>query len=160
MGASGSSERTDTMKPAWILVANAAQARLVEQEPGSPMVVVHAFHHPESRLSSSMIGDSERGRQSSDRAYGAQAYAAHLEPHRKEHLRFAGEVADYLEQAALQGRMHKLHVFAASPFLGELKARFGDATLRLLAGTHDLDLSSFGLDEIERRVQLALHSAA
>lgn len=148
------------MKSDWILVANAAQARLLQSEPGTPMVVVRAFHHPDSRLSSSKLGDSERGRESSDRGHGGQAYAAHVEPHRKEHLRFARELADFLEQSALQGQMRRLHVFAASPFLGELKEQLGDATLRLLAGTHDLDLSSFALGEIERRVQSALHSAA
>lgn len=50
-------------------------------------------------------------------------------------------------------------VFASSPFLGELKAELGDATRRVLAGTHDLDLTSFGLAEMEQRVQHELARA-
>lgn len=144
------------MKPDWILVANAAQARLFQQEPGSPMTVLQAFHHPESRVRSSVLGNDERGRQLTDSRAGAAAYQARVEPHRKEHLRFAAELADFLEQGARAGRCGQVRVFAASPFLGELKAQFGDATQRLLAGSHDLDLSAVGLAEIEWRVRQAI----
>lgn len=141
------------MKPDWILVANAAQARLFEQEPGSPMTVLQTFHHPASRLHSSELGDQERGRQKTDNRAGAVAFQARVEPQRKEHLRFAGELADFLEQGAQAGRCRHLHVFAASPFLGELRAQFGNATQRVLAGSHDLDLSPVGLAEMEARVR-------
>lgn len=114
------------MKPDWILVANAAQARLFQQEAGSPMT---------------------------DNRAGAAAYQARIEPHRKEHLRFASELAEFLEQGAQGARCRRIHVFAASPFLGELTAQLRDATHRLLAGSHDLDLSAVGLSEIEQRVR-------
>ncbi|HAL37980.1 MAG TPA: hypothetical protein DCP03_07625 [Polaromonas sp.] len=47
-------------------------------------------------------------------------------------------------------------IFASSPFLGELKAELGAATVCLLSTTHDLDLTSFGLTELEQRVERAL----
>jgi len=141
------------MQPDWILVANASEARLLQQDPGSPMAVLQAFHHPASRLHSSELGDAERGREGSDRRHGASAYSAHIEPQRKEHVRFARELAASLEQGASQGRCNRIHVFAASPFLGELKAELGDATRRRLAGAYDLDLSSLGLAQIEERVR-------
>ena len=141
------------MQPDWFLVANASEARLLQQEPGSPMAVLQAFHHPASRLHSSELGDAERGRERSDRRDGASAYAAHIEPQRKEHLHFARELAAALERGASQGHCHRIHVFAASPFLGELKAELGDATRRRLADAHDLDLSSLGLAQIEERVR-------
>lgn len=144
------------MKPDWILVANAAQARLFEQKPGHPMAVLQAFDHPESRLHSSDLGNDERGRQQTDRRAGAAAYQARVEPQRKEHLRFASELADYLEQGARNGRCRHIHLVAASPFLGELKGQLGDSAQRLLAGSHDLDLSAVGPAEIERRVQQAI----
>lgn len=144
------------MKPDWILVANAAQARLFQREPGSPMTVLQAFHHPASRVRSSVLGDDERGREQTDSRAGAAAYQARVEPHRKEHLRFAAELADFLEQGARAGSCRQIHVFAASPFLGELRAQLGDATHGLLAGSHDLDLSAVGLAEIESRVQQVL----
>ena len=146
------------MQPDWFLVANASEARLLQQEPGAPMVVLKAFHHPASRLHSSELGDAERGREASDRRQGASAYAAHIEPQRKEHLHFARELAAALEQGAGEGRCHRIHLFASSPFLGELKAELRDAALKHLGSTHDLDLSSLGLAQIEARVS-ALHAS-
>ena len=144
------------MKPDWILVANAAHARLLQQEEGAPMTVLRAFEHPASRQHSSELGDAERGREATDRAFGGAAYEAHIEPQKKEHLRFARELSAMLEEGAQQGRYQRIHVFASSPFLGELKAELGTATQRVVAGTHDLDLSALPLAEIEQRVQHAL----
>lgn len=149
----GFTEGKDSMSPDWILVADAAQARLLQQEAGATMTVIHAFHHPASRAHSSALGADERGRQKSDRSFGGAAFEARVEPQRKEHLRFARELAQFLEEGAVQGRCRALRVFAPSPFLGELKAELGPRTQRLLAGSHDLDLTAFGLDEVERRVQ-------
>jgi protein required for attachment to host cells len=142
------------MKPDWILIANASRARLFQQqEPGTPYVLLRSFEHPASRLHSSELGDDERGRQRTDRAYGAAAYEPRMDEQRKEHLRFAGELADHLEDGAQHGLYGTVRVFAASPFLGELKARFGAATQRVLAGTYDVDLSAVGPAEIGRRVE-------
>lgn len=148
------------MKPDWILVANAAQARLLQREPGSPMTVLQAFHHPASRLRSSELGDDARGRERTDHRAGAAPFEARVDAHRKEHLRFAGELADVLERGAQAGQYRHLHVFAGSPFLGELRAALGDATRRLLAGRHELDLSAVGLSELELRVEQALRATA
>jgi len=41
----------------------------------------------------------------------------------------------------------------SSPFLGELKSKLGPATQRVLAGTHDMDLSAVGLAEMEARIR-------
>mgnify|MGYP001627163270 CR=1 FL=1 len=140
------------MKPEWILVANAAEARLLQHEAGTPFTVLHSFHHPASRQRSRELGDAEGGRETSDRSHAAVAFQPRLDPHRKEHLRFARELAGFVEQGAREGQFQRLHVYAASPFLGELKGELGAATQRLLAGSHDLDLSALGLGEIERRV--------
>ena len=141
------------MKPTWILIANAANARLLQQEEGTPMVVLKAFHHPESRQKGIDLAADAAGRESTDRSYGAAAYAARQDVRRKEHAQFAHELGEYLEQAALGHEYAALQVFASSPFLGELKQALGDNTHRLLAGTHDLDLTPVGLAELERRVQ-------
>lgn len=143
------------MKPDWILVASAARARLLQHEPGSPMTVLQAFDHPASRVRSSGLGDDERGRQKTDGRAGAVAYEARLEPQRKERQRFASELADFLEQGAQEGRCRHIRVFAASPFLGELRERLGDASRRLLAGSHDVDLSAMDLEAIGERVRQA-----
>lgn len=143
------------MKPDWILIASASRARVLQQEQGR-FAELRAFEHAASRLPSSQLGDDARGRERSDRAFGGAAYEPRMDLHRKEHLRFAGELAEFLEEGAQQGRYGSLHVFAPSPFLGELKAQLSEATLRLLAGSHDLDLSAVGPAELGRRIEKAL----
>ena len=70
----------------------------------------------------------------------------------KEHQQFAREIAEYLEHAARENRYRALHLFAASHFLGDIKQALGDNTRKLLAGTHDVDLTPVGLTELERRI--------
>jgi protein required for attachment to host cells len=148
-----------SMQPDWILIANASRARVLQQQQGRRLAELKIFEHPESRLHSSELGDDPRGRQRRDGLYGAAAFEPHLSAQRKEHVRFAHELAGYLETAAQQGLYRSLQVFAGSPFLGELKAELGDATRRLLAGCHDLDLSSVGPAELGRRIEHALAQA-
>jgi len=144
------------MKADWILIADASRARLLQQDEGILCAFLRSFEHPASRLHSSELGDGERGRQATDRSFGAAAFEPRLDAHRKEHLHFAGELAGFLEAAALKGEFQSVRVFAPSPFLGELKAQLGDATRRLLASTHDLDLSAVGPAEIGRRIAQAV----
>lgn len=141
------------MKPDWILIANATQARLLQKERGGPLVVLKSFSHPQSRSKVSELADDRAGQERSDRSFGGTAYPPRLDPKRKEHLNFARELADHLEQQAQQGHFRSLELFASSPFLGELRAALGDATNRLLTEAHDLDLTAVGLAEMERRIE-------
>lgn len=140
------------MKPDWILIANAAHARLLAREPGSPLVVLKSFEHPQSRSKVSDLADGPSGRERSDQAFGGAALQPRQDAKTREHLHFARELADYLEQHAQQHGFNSLAVYASNPFLGELKAELGEATRRLLQGTHDLDLTAFGVGEVERRI--------
>jgi protein required for attachment to host cells len=101
---------------------------------------------------SSELGDAPAGQEKADRSFGGSAYEFRSDAHKKEHLHFAHELADYLEQQAQQGRFHSLALYSSSPFLGELKSALGTAAARLLTATHDVDLTSVGLVELERRI--------
>jgi hypothetical protein len=144
------------MKPDWILIANASRARVLQQQEGRPPALLQQFEHRASRLHSSELGDDEAGRERKDGLSGSAAFEPRIKAQRKEHLRFARELADFLEAGAQQALYGSVRVFAPSPFLGEVKAVLGDATQRLLAGSHDLDLSSVGIAEIRRRIEQAL----
>jgi len=119
------------MRPDWTLIANATRARLLQQERGAPMVILESFIHPRGR------GDLNA----------------------REHTEFARELAQMLEREAQLDHFASLTVFASSPFLAEIKAELGKATLRRLASAHELDLTSFGLSELEERIaqELAVH---
>ncbi len=141
------------MKPNWILIANATHARLLVQESGSPMVVLQGFEHPQGRSKISELADDRAGHDNTERNFGGTAYQPRVNAKQKEHIRFARELADFLDSAAQQASFHSLVVFASNPFMGELKAELGVAATRLLASTHDIDLTSFGLTEVEQRIQ-------
>lgn len=143
------------MKPDWTLIANASQARLLQREAGAPAVVLHAFHHPQSRAKPSELGDDKAGREGGAQSFGGAAFVPHADAHRKELQHFAHEIAQYLEQGARDGRFHQLTVYASSPFLGELKHALGHATQPLLAAAHDADYTGLGLAELEERLRQA-----
>lgn len=140
------------MRPDWILVANATHARLLQKDAGAPVVVIDSFEHPASRARPSTLGDAPAGREASGHGFGGAAFERRTDAHRKELHVFAKELAQPLEAAALGGRFHRLFVFASSPFLGELREALGPAAHKLLAASHDADLTSYGLDELEGRM--------
>lgn len=140
----------------WILIANASRARLLRHEPGSPMSVLQAFRHDKSRQQAARLGDDKAGRELSGRGFGGAAFEPHIDAQRKEHISFARELAAHLEQAAQEEQFDSLCIFASSPFLGELKHELRSATQRLLSGAHDVDLTSVGLAELDRRVEYEL----
>lgn len=140
------------MKPDWIVIANASRARILQRERGAPMTVVKTFSHPEGRGKVSDLADDRAGHGSSDHSWGGSAYPPRIDAKRKEHERFAIELAAHLERAAEQGAYRSLAILASSPFLGELKAELGQAAQRLLTVTHDVDLTAVGPAELEKRI--------
>lgn len=140
------------MKPDWILLANATRARLLQLERNERVTELETFDHPQSRSKISTLVDDRAGHESTDRSYGGTSYQPRTDARQKEHQRFAREIAEFLERQAHSGTYRSLAVFASSPFLGELKAELGNATGKLLSGTHDLDLTSVGPAELGRRI--------
>jgi protein required for attachment to host cells len=140
------------MKTDWILIANATRARLLQQEPGQKVKELRSFEHLAGRSKIGELADDRSGSERNDRLYGAAAFQPRLDAKQKEHRRFARELAEYLEQQAQLGAYRRIEIFASNPFLGELKAVVGDATLRLVGGAHDLDLTMVGKAELGRRI--------
>jgi protein required for attachment to host cells len=126
-------------RPAWILLANTTRARVLQQDSGSGMVVLESFVHP-----------AGRGERTDPPTHAG----------RKECTRFANELAAYLEREARQAHFSGLTLFASASFLEELRAALGKTTRQLLNGVHELDLTSVGVAELERRVAHELTLAA
>jgi protein required for attachment to host cells len=147
------------MKHDWILIANATHARLLQRRSTERIDELKRFEHPQSRSKTSDVASDRAGHQSADHSYGGTMFQPRTDPRQKEPLRFARELAGYLEREALQGSFGSLEVFASSPFLGQLKAELGSATNQLLAGTHAVDLTAVGKAELARRIahELAAH---
>lgn len=140
------------MKPDWILIANASHARLLERRLGEPLALTRTFEHPQSRRKASELGVARAGHESGANSFSGTAYYPRVDAREKEQIRFARELTDYLEQEARRNTFRSVSLFASSPFLGELKRELGDATARLLAGAHDLDLTRVGMAELGSRI--------
>jgi protein required for attachment to host cells len=142
------------MKPQWILVANASHARLFSREsPTAPLIPLANIEHPESRLKGIQLADDRPGHEATDNSSGGNRYEPRSEVRRKEHQRFAREIAERLETGLAAGEFSSLWLFASSPFLGELKAQLSDPVDKCLQLALDSDLTSFGLAEIEQRLR-------
>jgi protein required for attachment to host cells len=135
--------------PAWFVVADASRARILSRMPGRPLQLVHVMEHPESRLKSSELGDDRRGRELSGRGFGGSAFEARTDAHTREHLKFAQQLARYVEHEARANAFASFEIFAASPFLGELKKELGGVSEERLAATHDVDLTHLSLVQLE-----------
>jgi protein required for attachment to host cells len=71
---------------------------------------------------------------------------------RKEHQRFAKEIAQQLDEGLKAGKFNSLTLFASNPFMGELKAQLSEAVAERFKATQNSDLSHVGIAELERRI--------
>ena len=112
------------MKNEWILIANASVARLFSRESDSgPLVPLHSFEHAESRLKASELADDRLGHDSTDGRPGGVSFEPRMDPRRKQHLKFARELAQRLDEGLAGGDCGRITLYASSPFLGELKGQ-------------------------------------
>ena len=141
------------MTPDWILIANAAHARLLQRDERGRIELLKRFEHAESRMRSSLLGSGTTGGELTARGQGRSAFVPRLDAQHREHLHFALELSRALEEGARQHRYASLMIFASSPFLGELKKQLGEATRRLLTEKHDVDLTQVGVAELPQRIE-------
>lgn len=143
----------------WIVVANAARARIFERDDENQALrEIADFVHTPSRQKASTLGNDRPGHARKSEA--STAFAPHTALLEREHQRFAREVAQLLETSALEHGMPGLVLLASNPFLGELKAALGDAARRLLKHSTPVDLTTYRDGELEQRVTRALGGAA
>ena len=141
------------MKRQWILLANASHARLLSRDSATdPLVPLATLEHPKSRLKASQLADDRPGHEATDNSSGGNRYEPRSDVRRKEHQRFAREIAQRLDAGLASGQFSVLWIFASSPFLGELKAQLSDAVNKRVHLALDSDLTALGLAEIEQRL--------
>ena len=147
------------MKNEWILIANASVARLFSRDLDSdPLVPLHSFEHAESRLKASELADDRLVHDSNDWRPGGVSFEPRLDPRRKQHLEFACELAQRLDEGLAGGDCGRITLYASSPFLGELKGQLSPAAKKALHAAVVVDLTSYGLRELEERIAHELQS--
>jgi protein required for attachment to host cells len=141
------------MKSEWILIANASVARLFSRESDSdPLLPLHRFEHAESRLKASELADDRLVHDSNDWRPGGVSFEPRMDVHRKQHLKFARELAQRLDQGLAGGDCCRITLYASNPFLGELKGQLSPAAKKALRAAVVVDLTSYGLGELEERI--------
>jgi protein required for attachment to host cells len=141
------------MKAQWIVVANASLARFFKRDSSTePLVALLTMEHPESRLRGYELAVDRPGHEATDNSSGGNRFEPRADPRRKEHLRFAREIAEHLDDALAKGGFESLVICASDPFLGELKAALSAAVRHHLQLALDSDFTSFGVAELERRL--------
>lgn len=109
----------------WLVVANGARARVLEEAEGGYAHVADVVH-PASRQKGSELELDRPGHVTSG-AHGAGSaeYRPRVEPHERELQHFAEELAALLDAGVADGRCAGLILVVSNPFLGHLKARLG-----------------------------------
>lgn len=145
------------MNPELTVVANAGMARLFSRDSRrDPLTPLAVLHHPQSRNHGDPDGTAPAGHGNNDWRPGGIAFQPRTDRKRKEHLRFADEISRRIDEELEGGRHRTVLLFASCPFIGELKSRLSAQARRSLQAVVESDLTSFGLDELQSRVDEAL----
>ncbi len=140
------------MTTTWILIADAARARLFSREDAQPMLrEIADFVCPEARAKGGAFSSDRRA--SVSVAHGRLGHAGHtIEPRTDERDKAAAAFAQDLAEALARGRTERRWdalVLAASPrFLGTLRATLEPSLRGLVVHEIDRDLTAADTDEI------------
>lgn len=136
------------MKTAWIVVADEAIARVLEQPAGGgELLPVENLTDPDAHIREAEMRHGPHGR----RAGGATVSAADSERHQHAQL-FAARVAERLAEARRQGAYDTLHLIAAPRMLGYLRKALPPGVAAVVASEQDKDLVQASPAELARRL--------
>ena len=142
----------------WLVVANAARARILEEgdpRPGKRRAYVHVADlvHPQSRQKGVALGRDRGGHaEGASPGLAGAAYMPRTDPREREHDRFAQEVAHMLDKAIATQRCAGLVLVASSPFLGQLKAHLGTQARKAILRTLDADYTALDENTLAERL--------
>ncbi len=136
------------MSKKWVVVADQSKARIFTvDDPRGPLLQVDELEHPEARKREQELISDRPGRSFDSAGQGRHAMGTSVEPKKEEAVRFAKQVADYLQAAHHEGRFNRLLLVAGPPLLGLLRDK-----LKSLSGANiseiDKNLGQYEAPEI------------
>ena len=136
----------------WLVVANGARARVLEEAEGGYAHVADVVH-PASRQKGSELELDRPGHVTSG-AHGAGSaeYRPKVEPHDRELQHFAEELAKLLDAGVADGRCAGLILVVSNPFLGHLKARLGAQSRERVLRSVAHDYTALSDSELAQRL--------
>lgn len=126
----------------WILVADAAKARIFQQSsPKDPADELHTLVHPAARVRNSALTSDSPGAQGNGGS-GTHGMEEKVSPREAEDQRFAREIIDQVRQALNENRIRQFYMAAPPHFLGLLRGAMDNRVSKALAGDLDKNLST------------------
>jgi protein required for attachment to host cells len=146
------------MTSTWVLVSNAAEARLFLNEGcGKGLQLVHNWAHPDSRKhEGDLVTDSAGRTQQSDAQGGRSAIQWKTSPKETEMQRFAAELVERLGAGRMAGAFQHLILVAPPHFLGLLRESLDAPTSAMVRATLDKDYSQEVVPELVEHLAKAL----
>ena len=144
------------MKPVktWVLVADGARARFfVNEGPGrglEPAVDAEFFAPPPPTRDIASDRPGRKGAASAGTAHGA---TPRIDWHRFEKHRFAAEMAEVVNRAAMKKAFSRLVLVAPPEPLGALRTRLNPAVRRLVTAEIGKDLTGVAAHELPERLE-------
>ena len=142
------------MKRNWLVICNAARARVLEEGdvPGRYRHVADLVH-PQSRMKGVQLDDDRPGHvEGTGHGLGSASYRPRTGPREREHDRFAREVAMSINDGVANGRCGGITLVASDPFLGRVKSHLGEQSTKLLLRNVVSDFTMLGDEEVLRRL--------
>lgn len=147
------------MKRNWLVVANAARARVLEEtERADRYTHVADLVHPQSRLKGEQLAGDRPGHvhvEGKGHGLGSTSYLPRTDPREREHDRFAREVAAAVNEGVAQGRCDGVTLVASDPFLGHLRAHLSPPARQRVLRTVPSDYTTVQDAELGRRIRAA-----
>ncbi|MBU2807361.1 MAG: host attachment protein [Acidithiobacillus ferrooxidans] len=138
----------------WVLVSNAAEARLFKNEGcNTGLHLVQDWQHPDSRKHQDELVTDAGGRVQQSFAAGARpGIEWQTSPKEAEMLQFANELATYLGAARKQNAFQHLVLVASPHVLGLLREKLDAPTSAMISGTLSKDYTYVGIEELSKHL--------
>jgi protein required for attachment to host cells len=148
------------MNKTWILVANSHRARCFERHAADHALIELAdFVYPKYQPSNDpTAGDLTglAGKGHGRTGHAGTQFEPKTEDQAKERLRFARNLAEYINKGVTEQRCNGIVLIASSPMLGELKPLLSNATAKALRNCVTSDLTRYTGPDLKQRVDHAL----
>jgi len=121
------------MANTWIVVAESSRAKVFTGKGRQAgLELLETFEHPEARQHERDLASDRPGRAFDSAGQGRHAMEQDIGPKEQETIRFAKQIAGYLEAARVKGGFNRLILVAAPRFLGELRQQLSANTTALV----------------------------
>lgn len=120
----------------WVVVADSTRARIFEsRNRGRELVEMEVLLHPESRQKISELVSDKEGAQADRGGFAQRASEPRTSPDTVESIKFARELAQYLNKHRNSNDYNKLVLTAPPEFLGQLRATCDPQVQKLVSQT-------------------------